>query len=313
MKKTVALFLISIGFVACDDGDLVFENLNFDDQNIEKCEENELYFKIKNNELLLVDFSATSNGEPTSILDTLAPLNDVQELPTGNQTKIYYRTYDGAVSKNSICSLLAPANPKVTSEYTSISGGTIKYIRTLTPVVTETSVNITHAYTINFENITLSNGTSDIRYTTLPYGTYVYELNKMSFNFNNFNNCDNVLTGNTSNEILQLDLPEGFVFPEGNQTQSINLSTNLLKYLVYKKTFSIDDAQPCELPSGNYIKENWEAESGTLQVESSEITNAAGNITGYKHILRIVQAQFKKDNSTFVIKDKILGTYAPQE
>lgn len=313
MKKTVAFLLVSLGLVACDDGDLVFESLNFDDRNIEKCEDNELYFKIKDTELLLVDFSATTNGQPTSILDTLAPLNEPQTVETNEKIKIYYRTYDSAITKNIICALLAPANPKVTSEYTSIPGGKIKYIRTMTPVVTETSVNISHAYTINFENITLSNGTSDIRYTTLPYGTYVYELNKMSFNFGtNLINCSNVLTGNTSNEILRLKLPTGFAFPNANQTQTINLSGDILEYFVFKETFSIDENEPCAFPT-KQIKENWKTASGTLQVESSAVTNAAGTITGYKHVLKIIQAQFKKDNSSFVINDRILGTYAPAE
>lgn len=313
MKKTVALLLITLGFVACDDGDLVFENLNFDDRDIEKCEDNELYFKIKDTELLLVDFSATTNGEPTSVLDTLAKLNEPQELLTNGQTKIYYRTYESPITKNVICALLAPANPKVTSEYTSIPGGTIKYTRTMTPVVTETSVNINHAYTINFENITLSNGTSDIRYTTLPYGTYIYESNKMSFNFGtNFNNCENVLTGNTSNEIVQLRLPEGFVFPTANQTQTINLSGDVLSYFVFKEPFSLDNDNPCAFPD-KYKKEEWTTTSGSLQVETTAVKNAAGNLTGYKHVLKIVQAQFKKDNSSFVINERILGTYAPTE
>ncbi len=45
MKKIVGLILVTTSLTACSDGDLVFENLNFDGIQIQKCEDNELYFK----------------------------------------------------------------------------------------------------------------------------------------------------------------------------------------------------------------------------------------------------------------------------
>src|SRR5690606_21542110 len=151
MKKIVGLILVTTSLTACSDGDLVFENLNFDGIQIQKCEDNELYFKTKDNELLLVDFSDNRNGTKGSILDT------------------------------------------------SVPGGKVFYTRTITPAVSENGVSVNYMYTINFENITLTNGTSDIKYATLPYGSYVYDTSKITFNFNNnYTNCDNVLVGRTA-------------------------------------------------------------------------------------------------------------------
>lgn len=310
MKKIVGLLFATVGLTACNDGDLVFENLNFDDKEIQKCENNELYFKTNNNELLLVDFSNSTNGVNGSVLDTLAPLNVRQNLETTNTIKMYYRTYDGNITTATICSVLAPANPKVTSEYTSLNGGNISYTRTQDAIVTETAVNVNYKYTINFENITLTNGTSEIKYATLPYGTYVYDTSRMSFNFaSNFNNCSNVLIGNTNTEIVQIQLPENFVFPTTTQTQNITLNdTNLLRYFVFRKAFTIDEGNECEFPNG-VVKEEWQVSNGSLQIESSPITNTSGGITGYRHILKITQAQFKKEESTFSITDRIIGTY----
>lgn len=310
MKKIVGLLLATATLTACNDGDLVFENLNFDGKQIQKCEDNELYFKTNNNELLLVDFSNNFNGINGSVLDTLAPLDVRQNLQTSSTTKIYYRTYDAPVVIGTICSVLAPANPKVTSEFTSLAGGKVFYTRTMVPTVTESSVNVNYNYTINFENITLTNGTSEIKYATLPYGSYVYDTSKLSFNFtNNFINCDHVLVGRTNNEILQIQLGENFEFPTTNQTQTISLNnTNLLSYFVFSKTFTVDQENECDFPTVP-IKENWQVSNGSLQIDTTTITNVTGTITGYRHDLKLIQAQFKKDESTFVINNKPLGTY----
>lgn len=310
MKKIVGLLLVTISLTACNDGDLVFENLNFDGKQIQKCPDNELYFKTNDTELLLVDFSTTFNGVPGSVLDTLAPLGEMQDLLTSNTTKIYYRTYDAPISANAICSVLAPANPKVTAEYTSLPGGKIFYTRLITPVVTETAVNVNYTYTINFENITLSNGTSEIKYTTFPYGSYAYDTSRMNFNFTNgFINCDNVLIGKTSTEVVQIQFPSDFIFPTSNQTQTISLSdTNLLRYFVFRNPFTVDEDNECELPT-EPIKEDWQVTNGSLQIETTAVINAAGTVTGYRHNLKILQAQFMKDETTFSITERNLGNY----
>lgn len=306
MKKIVGLFLVAISLTACDDGDLVFENLNFDGKQIQKCLDNQLYFKTNDTELLLVDFSNTRDSISGSMLNPAAPLNIKQELSTTGTTKIYYRTYDAPIAANAICSLLAPANPKVTAEYTSLPGGRIFYTRMITPVVTETAVNVNYTYTINFENITLTNGTSEIKYATLPYGSYIYDSSKMNFNITNgFDICENVLVGKTSTEIIQIQLPADFVFPTSNQLQTITLNeTNLLSYLIYKEPFTTDNA--CELPN-KPIKENWQVTNGSLQIET-KVTGT--NIT---HTLKLIEAEFKNDETTFSVTDRNLGIYAPQQ
>lgn len=317
MKKIVGLLAVISCLSSCDDGDMVFENLNFDGKEIQKCDDNELYFKTNDRELLLVDFTR-KDSDTTKIQSWLVPtaeLNKNNVLKTVGSLKILYRTYDAAVNKSSICSLLAPANPKVTSEYTSISGGTINYTRTMAPVVTEGTVSVTYTYIINFENITLTNGSSEIKYTTFPFGSYIYDTSKLSFNFmTNFKLCNNngsILTGNTNNEILQLKLPDNFVFPTVKQTQTINLSsTNSLRYFLYKKNLILTDS--CELPSANDnpIKEDWKSLNGSIIIESSPIVNnTSGEISGYKHIIKITQAQFTKDSGSFVITNKIIGEY----
>src|SRR5690606_25739288 len=152
-----------------------------------------------------------------------------------------------------------------------VPGGTINYTRTMVPVVTESTVNVTYMYTINFENITLTNGSSEIRYTTLPYGSYIYDSSKLSFNFGtNFAVCDHILTGKISNEMLQLQLPQDFIFPTTNQTQIIALNnTNLLSYFTFKTTISNTDI--CDFPDDTPLKEEWYVNNGNLEIVSEAV------------------------------------------
>lgn len=307
MKKIVGLFLVAISLTACDDGDLVFENLNFDGKKIQKCPDNQLYFKTNDTELLLVDFSKTNDTISGSMLNPAAPLNIKQELLTSPTTKIYYRTYDAPIAANTICSLLAPANPKVTAEYTSLPGGRIFYTRMITPVVTETTVNVNYTYTINFENITLTNGTSEIKYATFPYGSYIYDTSKIGFSFTNrYDFCDNFLTSYKEKELIKIQLPEDFVFPSTNQTQIINLNdTNLLSYFIFEKVLSIEDGSLCEF-STQSAKDEWQVTNGSLQIET-KVTGT--NIT---HTLKLIEAEFMKDDITFNVTDRNLGAYSLQ-
>lgn len=308
MKKLFGFASVLALLTACSDGDMVFENLNFDNKEIQKCTDNELYFKINDRELLLIDFSY---GNKSSRLDSLAPLNQPQSFKTDDNNKIYYRTYDSAINKNGICAILAPANPKVVSEYTSINGGTILYTRTMNPAVKDGSVNISYLYTINLQNVTLNNGQNDIKYSTLPFGSYIYDNSKLSFDFKtNFNLCNNnnTLTAYTNNEIILFNLPDNFTFPQTKTTQTISLSEkNNINYIAYKNNFNVDDI--CTLPN-QIIKEDWNAVNGSLVIDTTPlVNNATGAVTGYKHQIKIAQAQFYKGESSFLMTERVIGEF----
>lgn len=305
MKKIIGLLVASAFITACDDGDMVFENLNFDGVQIQKCTDNELYFKINNNELLLVDFtrpiSATQSG---SWLDSEVELDRRTSPPANADIKIYYRTYDGTVNNNVICSIIAPANPKVTSEYISVPGGTIFYTRTMTPAVNQGVVNISYAYTINFQNITLTDGTSEIKYTSFPFGTYAYETTRLTFSIPKFVYCseENALAGhNAISDFSKLILPDDFQFPTTATTRELQLNDNeYFSYLVYSENLS--NIAPCDTID-KPIREEWIATEGTVIIETQ--TSA----TGQRHLLKIQNALFQKGNSSFVMTDREIGTY----
>ena len=82
-----------------------------------------------------------------------------------------------------------------------------------------------------------------------------------------------------------------------------NLFILLLSYLIYKEPFTTDNA--CELPN-KPIKEEWHVTNGSLQIET-KVTGA--NIT---HTLKLIEAEFMKDDITFNVTDRNLGAYSLQ-
>lgn len=308
MNKIVAFLFLFITLTACDDGDMVFESLNFDEVAVQKCTDNELYFKIKSGELLLVDFTRPiSSTQKGSWLEPNAELNRRISPPANADIKIYYRTYDAAINNHVICSILAPANPKVTSEYTSVPGGGIYYTRTMTPAVNQGVVNVSYAYTIEFENITLTDGATEIKYTKFPFGTYTYETTRMNFSIPNIFYCENehALSGhNAINDYFKWQLPLDYKWPTTAQTQTINLSADLqFKYIVFNQNLSnISVCDDINLP----IKEEWIASEGSLQIETQVSS------TGQRHLIKIINARFEKDKHSFLMTDKEIGTFDVQ-
>ena len=81
--------------------------------------------------------------------------------------------------------------------------------------------------------------------------------------------------------------------------------TNLLNYYIFKEFITIDEGNECEFPT-DAIKENWQVTNGSLQIET-KVTGA--NII---HNLKLIQAQFKNDETTFSVTDRNLGAYSLQ-
>ncbi len=307
MKKIIGVLMILSTLSSCDDGDMVFENLNFNGKAVQKCEDSELYFKINNTELLLVDFTSK---EKKSLLDSVAPILQTFSIQTSAANQIYYRTYNSTINTNAICSILAPATPKVTAEYTSIPGGTIKYVRNIIPTVNKETGNVAvkYLYNINFENITLSNSSQEIKYATYAFGDYIYKTNNLPFVISNIDICENnILFATTNKGILQLALPETISFPKNEGTQTINLNTTTyLDYTLRKDNKVVNN---CEVIPEESIGEHWTAKQGQVVIESKKSTT---NASQFIHIIKIVNATFKNpDDLQFLITDQVIGTYNP--
>ena len=114
MKKILIIVFSFFLFSSCDDGELTLESFNFENQTIQKCTDNYLLFKTKNDELLLLNI-------PEGVYNTLfasSPTNGTpREATIGGTNEIFYRKYSGNVSNATVCALVPVSTPTVTKEW----------------------------------------------------------------------------------------------------------------------------------------------------------------------------------------------------
>ena len=168
MKKLVILVASIFLLQACDDGDIALESFNFDNVLIQNCTSNNLVFKIKNNELLLL------NIPTSSFVNEETPDGSPRVIPVNSTNKIIYRIYSDNISSNNICSILPPANPVVSNEWNA-SGGTIEIITD--KLFAADGITVTgYTHNIRFVNVNFSNAENSFSFTSYIFGNYKTNL-----------------------------------------------------------------------------------------------------------------------------------------
>ena len=308
MKRSILLLGALAVFSSCDDGDLVYESLNFKDAVITKCDQNELYFKTNGHELLLIDFTGPNN---TTILHDSVPIGQLRSLTTTTTNKILYRSYDGDIKKEAICSQIPPASPKVTAEYVSENGGIIEYMRNMEIKLNENTPNrfqIVYNYTINLKNITLNSGSSTLKYETYNFGTFQSNLvnsssSTIEFNFNYLSDCgNNLFYGTGNNKLLQIQMDQDLPLQTG--TYPFDLNTN--RFITYKaKNTDLGNVAFCDTNETAGFNEIWKATSGKLIIVYTQTQQNGQNVDLYTFTLE--KARFEKNGRSFEVNNMKLG------
>lgn len=167
MKKVFALLLTVILF-SCDDGDVTLQSFAFESQSIQKCADNNLIFKIKNDELLLLDIPESS------FINTVTPDGAPREVLVNSTNKVIYRKYSGNLSSTTICSVLPPASPVVSKEWNATGGKIL--IETNEVFDTDGVTLIGYTHNILFENVSFSSTDNTFSFTTYIFGDYETDL-----------------------------------------------------------------------------------------------------------------------------------------
>ena len=135
MRKYLAIFFISLLTTACNDGDVIEVQLDFD-KELSLCEIQTTNQQGSTSESLLFFDTRTDPFESLSLVlpNTTAtqamfnPINngDSQSVAiNGSTTQFHYRAYNG--DPNTLfCSVISPADVAVTQNYSS-SGGTATF------------------------------------------------------------------------------------------------------------------------------------------------------------------------------------------
>ena len=168
MKNLFVLVASAFMLQACDDGDIKLESFNFDTVTIQECTDNNLIFKINQEEMLLINIPETSFAN----VETADGSPRIVNVSSTNQ--IIYRIYSSTVASNSICSVIPPATPIVNQEWNA-TGGTIEIITDALYAADGITIS-GYNHNIKFVNVNFSGPSNSFSFTEYTFGNYKTNL-----------------------------------------------------------------------------------------------------------------------------------------
>jgi PBP1b-binding outer membrane lipoprotein LpoB len=314
MKRVFSLLVFVLLLNGCDDGNLTLETIDFEDAPTLSCNNNNIIYKLKEKEALLLEIPNTIfENEPT-----------VPGTPTvidiDNSTyRVVYRFYNGTVAADNICNTIAPATPIVTDQWTVTSG---KIEITTTTITTTGSIpgstKITgYNHHIVFKNITFDKGNGTQVYETFPFGDYITSTATLTFGFDkNVEQCpvSKDVYNYTSSEALTLENLDATLIVNAEtplntpRTALIGSAKNKLTYRLYSNGV-LTPSYFCNLitPPLPTISEEWNGVNGVSGVSGIiEVTTIKSGTTAFKHNIVIKNATLMKGNSSFKLGDNYI-------
>lgn len=298
MKRFLVILICVIGFTACDDGDLVVETINFDQIATSNCTNNNLIYKLRGEEALILNLpTGTFKNNPTSLNDTIR-LN----LKNDSNTQVVYNFYDSNVGTASVCDLIAPASPNIINQLKAIDGTvTISTNAVISVNETDGSTKITsYKNNIVFKNIVFqkSDGSKQ-NYERLVFGDYTSPGVSPSMIFSKeLDKCDNLIYVSQGFESLTLlidpNLIKNVPTPiDAPITGTIELDKNKLTYRNNNVEATKDYL--CNSAISSDFKEEWIGRvGGTIEVTTTNIGPKS-----FKHIIMLKNIIFDNQNSNF--------------
>ncbi|HEU4790490.1 MAG TPA: hypothetical protein VFS71_12440, partial [Flavobacterium sp.] len=238
MKQFLGILICVFAFTGCDDGDLIVDTIDFSDVTTSSCSDNNLIFKLKESESLILNIpEETFTENPTAA-------NDPIELDINATNQVVYNFYDGKVATGNICDLIPPATPNIKNQWEA-SSGIIQITTTAVKKLNETdnSTRITgYNNSIVFQNITFTkpDGTTQF-YETFPFGDYLKTIDQLPFGFQGLLNIctdSGQVYDFTESEAFTLNIDpaliDNVVTPAGSpRTGVIGLVKNKLVYRLF--------------------------------------------------------------------------------
>ena len=127
MKKTF-LLTVFVLFVACDDGNIVIENLLFNTTSVDDTCGEFILYKIAENKTDVLVLELNNDG----VFGGVETQTDTVIFNIDNKTnKVLYRIFDNEVDASYFCQDIPPTSPRVLEEWSAPSG-TVQIITTLT-------------------------------------------------------------------------------------------------------------------------------------------------------------------------------------
>lgn len=304
MKRFLGILICVIAFSGCDDGDLIVDTIDFDEVATSTCPENNLLFKIKESEVLILDVLEDNfKEEPTDEDDPI-----VLDINSTNQ--VVYDFYDGKVTTSSVCDILKPVSPKLFNKWEAVSGKieiTTEIVKSLDE--TDNSTRITgYKHSIVFRDITFGKGDGTTQfYETFVFGEYVKSIPELDFDFPPLLTlCDSgLLYTYKESESLTLDIDPDLLAnadtpPDQPRVGKIELNKNKLVYRTYEgQVLTSDYFCKATDPLVPTVAEEWFGKvGGTI-----EVTTTTSGPNTYKHTIVLKNVTMENGKNNFQLGD----------
>jgi hypothetical protein len=323
MKKFASLILFALLLNGCDDGDLTVETVDFSAITATSCDAvtNTLIYKLKPQESLLLQMPENSlKNTPTSI-DTLTYNID------NSLFRVFFRAYDGTISKSTICDAIPPASPKVTDEWYATGGqiriATKAVYKDPAPEDGHTEI-VGYNHNIIFRGITFSKPGPELINDELVFGDYKTTVEPVVVAFTDevAKFCDvqfKVYNNNLSNSLVIENLDKSLIVNENTpigapRTSLINLNGTTNN--VFYRTYNSNIPEPTKdyyctnlTPASPTVKDIWVGVAGVQNVSGIIEVTTTSSLKVFKHKVVLRNVTLKKDNSTFKLATEfVLGT-----
>jgi hypothetical protein len=308
MERFLSLLIFVLVLTGCDDGNLIQEDINFEDIATTSCTTNNIIFKLKEKEALLLEIPGSSFVNEASSAD--APTT----IDINSNNRVVYRFYDGVVATNNICETIAPATPIVTDQWNA-AAGKIQILTTAVKTLNEAenSTRITgYNHNIVFKNVTFAKSNGTQVYETFPFGDYVTSTTPLPFLFDKtVEKCSNanLVYNYTSSEALTLDIDPSLIVNtvtaiNSPRTGVIGTTSNKLSYRLFTGLLTGDYFCGATTPATPTINQQWNGLSGVTGVSGIiEVTTTTNGPTAFKHTIVLKKVTLKKGNSSFLLGD----------
>jgi len=310
MKRVVSLLFVALFLNSCDDGNLIQEDISFEDVATQSCNTNNIIYKLKDKEALILEIPESSfTNEPSLVgSPTIIDINSAN--------RVVYRLYNGTVSSSTICETIPPATPIVTDQWTATAGKIQIFttaVKTTNPI--DNSTRITgYNHNIVFKNVTFAKNSGTQVYETFPFGDYVTSATPLPFGFDQtVEKCSssNQIYNYNSSESLTLDIDPTLIASAATplntpRTGLIGTTNNKLTYQLFSGLLTASYFCNTTIPSTPVVSEEWIAVAGVSNLSGIvEVTTTAFG-TGFKHTIVLKNVTMKKGSNDFKLGDSYI-------
>lgn len=160
-----------LGFVACDDGDVIITTFDFDTVELNVCGGvgDYVFFKINNTNLETLSLKLSTQDSILIRQDTLTFSIDA------STNVVNYRTFNVDIPSSYFCNSIPPTTPQVITNFTSSEGVATLFTRITDTLITgigiEQDTSFVFTTSIVLNNLRLENDNETITQETLELGS----------------------------------------------------------------------------------------------------------------------------------------------